>query len=79
MSLANERMPILRNVIPHWECFITVLEEYGTHLPCLELILDEGLAWATTYYSRMDNTKAYIIAMCNSPAYTLLTILTLFY
>jgi len=79
MSLANERMPTLGNVIPHWECFMTALEEYGTHLPCLKPILNEGLAWATTYYSRMNNTKAYIIAMCKSPAYTSFTILTLFY
>jgi len=79
MSLANERMPTLGNIIPHWECFMTALEEYGTHLPCLKPILDEGLAWVTTYYSRMDNTKAYIIAMCKSPAYTSFTILTLSY
>ena len=79
MSLANERMPTLGKVIPHWECFMTALEEYGTHLPCLKPILDEGLAWATTYYSRMDNMKAYIIAMCESLAYTLFTILILFY
>jgi len=58
---------------------MTALEEYGMHLPCLKPILDEGLAWATTYYNRMDNTKAYIIAMCKSPAYTLFTILTLFF
>jgi len=79
MSLANERMPTLMNVIPYWECFMTALEEYGTHLPCLKPILDEGLAWVTTYYNRMDNIKAYIIAMCKSLAYTLFTILTLFY
>jgi len=79
MSLANERTPTLRNSIPHWECFMTALKEYGTHLPCLKPILDKDLAWATTYYSRMDNTKAYIIAMCKSPAYILFTILTLFY
>ena len=45
---------------------MTALEEYGTHLPRLKPILDEGLAWATTYYSKMDHTKAYIIAMCKS-------------
>jgi len=79
MSLANERTPTLGNVIPYLECFVTALEEYGMHLLCLKPILDEGLVWATTYYSRMDNTKGYIIAMCQSPAYTLFTILTLFY
>jgi len=79
MSLANERTPTLGNVIPHWECFMTALEEYGMHLPHLKPILDEDLAWATIYYSRMDNTKAYIIAMCKSPAYTSFTILTLSY
>jgi len=44
MSLANERTPTLGNIIPHWECFMTALEEYGMHLPCLKPILDEGLA-----------------------------------
>jgi len=58
---------------------MTALEEYGMHLPHLKPILNEGLAWVTIYYSRMDNTKAYIIVMCKSPAYTLFTILTLFY
>jgi len=66
MSLANERMPTFWNVIPHWECFMTALEEYETHLPHLKLILDKGLAWEMTYYSRMDNIKAYIIGMCKS-------------
>jgi len=79
MPLANERTPTLGNVIPYWECFMTALEEYGRHLPCLKPILDEGLAWVTTYYSRMDNNKAYIIAIYKSPAYTLFTILTLSY
>ena len=60
MSLANERTPILRNVILYWKCFITALEEYETYLSHFKPILNEGLAWMATYYSEMNNMKAYI-------------------
>lgn len=26
--------------------------------------IDVGISWATKYYKRMDDTKAYVIAMC---------------
>jgi hypothetical protein len=28
--------------------------------------IDVGLHWANIYYNRMDNTRAYVIAMCKS-------------
>ena len=33
---------------------------------CITPFIQVGIDWAMTYYSRMDNTRAYVVAMCKS-------------
>jgi hypothetical protein len=41
-------------------------ETMGTKNPRIAPWIDVGLKWVTQYYKRMDNTRAYVIAMCKS-------------
>jgi hypothetical protein len=56
--------PILSGAIPSFELFMTQWENLGEAHANLKPWTDIGLHWARKYYTRMDNTRAYIIAMC---------------
>jgi hypothetical protein len=43
---------------------MTQWEQLGKDHRNLKPWTDIGLKWATKYYKRMDDTDAYIIAMC---------------
>jgi hypothetical protein len=45
---------------------MTELEGLSKQYLILKPWTDIGMHWATKYYIRMDNMKAYIIAMCKS-------------
>jgi len=64
ITLNAEKMPTLGSVIPQFELFMTSLEELGKATPSLKEITDVRILWATKYYSRMDNSRAYAVAMC---------------
>ncbi len=61
--MSGERMPILSGTIPCFETFMTKWEQLKDN-PRTKLLVKEGLEWAYKYYDRMDNTKAYVVAMC---------------
>ncbi|OBZ73092.1 Zinc finger BED domain-containing protein 4 [Grifola frondosa] len=63
--MSGERTPILSGTIPSFEMFMTRWEKLGKKAWHLT---DVGLKWAAKYYSRMDGTPAYIIAMLLNPA-----------
>lgn len=52
------------STIPCFELFMTAWEVLQDANPCMKLSIDIGLQWVTKYYKRMDNTWAYVIAMC---------------
>jgi hypothetical protein len=56
--------PVLSGAIPSFELLMTKWEQLGKRYPNLAPWTDIGLKWAEKYYKRMDDTKAYIIAMC---------------
>lgn len=56
--------PVLSGAIPSFELFMTQWERLGKEYRTLKPWTDIGLKWARKYYSRMDDTRAYIIAMC---------------
>jgi hypothetical protein len=56
--------PVLSGAIPSFELFMTQWEQLGKDHRNLKPWTDIGLKWATKYYKRMDDTDAYIIAMC---------------
>jgi hypothetical protein len=65
--MSNERMPILSGAIPSFEAFMSKWEKLILEYPHLERFIKPGLDSAYKYYTRMDRTRAYIIAMrkCN--------------
>ncbi|KAG5645980.1 hypothetical protein H0H81_008655, partial [Sphagnurus paluster] len=63
ITLNAEKTPTLGSVILQFELFMTSLEELGKATPSLKEITDVGILWATKYYSRMDNSRAYAVAM----------------
>lgn len=43
---------------------MTAWESKANKTPRLRPYIDVGLKWAKKYYKRMDNTRAYVVAMC---------------
>lgn len=64
--MSSESMPVLSLAIIEFERFMTELEALGEKHPVLKPWTDIGIHWATKYYIRMDETKAYIVTMCKS-------------
>jgi hypothetical protein len=64
--MSSESLPRLGSAVPCFELFITAWEALGTSVPRVKPWTDVGLEWATKYYKRMDNTRAYVIAMRKS-------------
>jgi len=56
--------PVLSGAIPAFELFMSNWEDLGNKFNNLKPWTDIGLKWARKYYNRMDDTRAYIIAMC---------------
>jgi len=61
--MSAETTPILSGAIPAFELFMSKWEQLSMEFPRLKSLIAPGLEWATKYYSKMDRTKAYIIAM----------------
>jgi hypothetical protein len=57
-------MPILSGAILSFEMFMSRWEKLLTEHSHLEHLIRPGLDKAYEYYSRMDRTHAYIVAMC---------------
>jgi hypothetical protein len=70
-SMSAESTPILSGAIPAFETFMTKWEQLAKQHAKLEPIIEPGLNWAYKYYNRMDDTKAYVIAMCMQQIYLL--------
>ena len=62
--MLGKNTPILAGAIPAFESFITDWEKASEDHPHLTELIQPGLDWASMYYSWMDRTRAYIIAMC---------------
>ena len=56
--------PILSGAVPSFELFMTKWEQLGDDHMNLKPWIDIGLKWAKKYYTKMDDTRAYVIAMC---------------
>ena len=61
--MSGEKVPILSGAIPSFEIFMTKWEILKKD-PRTKSLVEAGLEWAYKYYDRMDNTKAYVVAMC---------------
>lgn len=65
--MSKEKTPVLAGAIPSFERFMTGWEKLCNAKPNLAPAIDIGLAVAEEYYKKMDDTPAYIIAMCEPP------------
>ncbi|EDQ99992.1 uncharacterized protein LACBIDRAFT_334583 [Laccaria bicolor S238N-H82] len=66
--MSKERTPVLSGTIPAFKMFMTAWEQLGTAHPRLARWTDIGIDWATTYYKKMDDSPAYVIAMFLNPS-----------
>ena len=62
--MSAESMPVLSGAVPSFEIFMTRWEQLCTKYPELKPWVDVGLEWAQKYYTHMDDTDAYVVAMC---------------
>jgi hypothetical protein len=62
--MSAESMPVLSGAVPSFGIFMTQWEKLRSKFPELKPLVDVGLEWAEKYYKRMDNTDAYVVAMC---------------
>jgi hypothetical protein len=61
-----ESTPVLSRAISSFEMFMTDWEKLGKTYAELRPWMDIGLRWAKKYYTRMDDTDAYVVTMCKS-------------
>jgi hypothetical protein len=61
--MSAELMPVLSGAVPSFEIFMTRWEKLRTTYPELKPWVDVGLKWAKKYYTCMDDTDAYVVAM----------------
>jgi hypothetical protein len=61
--MSREETPVLAGSLPAFEMFMTAWEKLGETHVRLTPMIDIGLKWAKKYYCRMDDTKAYVLAM----------------
>ncbi|EDQ98471.1 uncharacterized protein LACBIDRAFT_335933 [Laccaria bicolor S238N-H82] len=66
--MSKEHTPVLSGAIPAFEMFMTAWEQLGRDHPCLARWMDIGIQWATTYYKKMDDSPAYVIAIFLNPS-----------
>lgn len=62
--MSNEKNPVLAGAIPTFERFMTSWEKLRDQQPMLAPAINAGLKVARKYYSKMDDTHAYVVAMC---------------
>lgn len=62
--MSREKTPVLAGAIPSFERFLTSWEKLRDAKPELAPAISAGLKIAEDYYRKMDDTPAYIIAMC---------------
>jgi hypothetical protein len=64
--MSKEKTPVLAGAIPSFERMMTRLEKLAVLQPHLAPAINVGLKFAYKYYRKMDNTDAFVIAMCES-------------
>ena len=65
-AMSGEHTPLLGSVVPIFEMLIAQWEALSKLVPRCTPFLEAGLECARSYYKRMGNSCAYIIAMRKS-------------
>ncbi|KAH9014937.1 hypothetical protein EDB84DRAFT_1277499, partial [Lactarius hengduanensis] len=66
--MSKETTPVLSGAIPAFETFMTSWERLVENYPHLQFMVQPGLDLMYKYYTRMDRTKAYVLAMFLNPS-----------
>ena len=64
--MSKEKTPVLAGTIPSFERFMTSWEKLAERNQHLAPAINVGLKFAYKYYKKMDDTSAYMVAMCES-------------
>jgi hypothetical protein len=64
--MSKEKTPVLAGTIPSFERFMTSWEKLAEKNKHLAPAIKVGLSFAYKYYTKMDHTSAYVVAMCES-------------
>jgi hypothetical protein len=64
--MSGDQTPLLAGVIPVFEIFMTGWEKLKGKRPHLAPFIQPGLDSTKKYYSRMDQSRAYVVGMCTS-------------
>ena len=64
--MSKQKTPVLAGAIPSFERMMIRLEKLSLWQPTLTPAIKAGLGVAYKYYKKMDDTNAYIVAMCES-------------
>ena len=64
--MSGERTPLFGSVVPIFEMLIAQWEALSKLVPRCAPFLEAGLKCARSYYKRMGNSHAYIVAMRKS-------------
>jgi len=62
--MSAESMPVLLGAVPSFQIFMTQWEKLHGTFPLLKPWVNVSLQWAKKYYTRMDDTNVYAVAMC---------------
>ena len=66
--MSKEKTPVLAGVIPSFERFMTsweiLAQKNAEKNPRLTTAINIGLSFTNKYYKKMDETQAYVVAMC---------------
>jgi hypothetical protein len=73
-ALTSEKTPTLSGVLPSFEMLMSRWEKLAKDVPALKNYIKPGLTKSYEYYNRMDETKAYILAMRTSLIITIIQI-----
>jgi hypothetical protein len=62
--MSAEKVPTLSGAMPSFEMFMTAWENFSEKDARLSKWTSVGVGKAVEYYNKMDETHAYVIAMC---------------
>ena len=65
--MSAESMSVLSGAVLSFKTFMAQWEKLHDKFPVLRPLIKIGLEWAKKYYTHMDDTNVYVVAMCELP------------
>jgi len=77
-NTSSELMPVLSHAIVNLKMVMTDWKGLGKRHDFLKLWMKISVTWATKYYVQMDDTDAYVLAMCKIICWPLTALISSF-